>query len=366
MSEHDDPHSLQHLQQPSREAVGSGILLIDKARGITSHDVVAAIRSRLHVRRVGHAGTLDPMATGLLLVGFGHATRLLNYIVEHAKTYEATIRFGQSTTTDDAEGEVVRVVSTALVESGGTQPVGARDSVVISPELLEATISNNFLGDIEQVPSTYSAIKVAGRRAYDLARQGEHVELKPRSITVSEFTVLDMRQAPTAERRVVDADVRVQCSAGTYIRALARDLGVLLGTGGHLTALRRTRVGDFSIEDPRLVGSRCESHTVVNKHGQTTVRRRAAVPDDDILRRSALTLFDAVRSTMPTLALHEHEVADLRFGRRIDRHIDGIVGAFDPATHEVIAILQPDGSGGARSTVVFPEQVPEQVFPADK
>ena len=322
--------------------IGSGILLIDKAQDVTSHDVVAAIRSRLHVRRVGHAGTLDPMATGLLVVGFGHATRLLNFIVEHEKTYEATIRLGQSTTTDDAEGDVVHTV-----------PLTAS----ISRPIVERTIADRFFGGIEQVPSTYSAIKVGGQRAYDLARRGEHVELTARTVTISEFSVRGVKQASAAGHPVLDVDVRVRCSAGTYIRALARDLGSILGVGGHLTSLRRTAVGSFSIDDPHVIGSRAERHTVVDCLGQTTQRMRARVPDADTLRGSALTLLDAVRSTLPTLALTPQEAADIRFGRRIDRHIDSMVGAFEAETRAVVAILKPDGEGRARSVVVFPTEM---------
>jgi tRNA pseudouridine55 synthase len=201
----------------------AGILLVDKPGGMTSHDVVARGRKRLGTRRVGHAGTLDPMATGLLVLGTGSATRLLTYLVGLDKTYEATIRLGESTNTDDAEGE-----------STGRFPVAFGD------DELEAGI-RSLTGDLLQRPSTVSAIKVGGKRAYALARAGEEVELAARPVTVHEFVVLAVRREidTVGVGSTVDLDVRISCSSGTYIRALARDLGTFLGSGGHLTALRR-------------------------------------------------------------------------------------------------------------------------------
>jgi len=213
----------------------SGILLVDKPGGITSHDVVARARKTLETRRIGHAGTLDPMATGLLVLGAGPATRLLTYLVGLDKTYAATIRLGVATDTDDADGvETSRADAAALAAAS---PDRIRDGV----EALTGTIS--------QVPSTVSAIKVAGRRAYDLARAGEDVALAARTVTVSRFDVV-------AERRTdesIDLDVVVDCTSGTYVRALARDLGASLGVGGHLTALRRTRIGPFDVRDAASV-----------------------------------------------------------------------------------------------------------------
>lgn len=206
----------------------SGILLIDKPAGITSHDVVARTRKRADTRKVGHAGTLDPMATGLLVLGINSATRLLTFMVGLDKEYFATIRLGAATNTDDAEGEII---------SGGP-----------TDSLTEAQIDEALAplrGEISQVPSSVSAIKVGGKRAYTLARAGESVVLKSRAVTISAFEII--------ARRVVDGfidlDVRVECSSGTYIRALARDLGATLGVGGHLTALRRTKIGPFDIAD---------------------------------------------------------------------------------------------------------------------
>ena len=209
----------------------SGILLVDKPQSITSHDVVARTRKLAGTRRVGHAGTLDPMATGLLILGINSSTRLLTFLVGQDKEYLATIRLGLTTTTDDAEGEAV--------DKAETDAVANVSDAAIAAAVAELT------GDISQVPSSVSAIKVDGKRAYALVRAGETVELKSRPVTVSRFDVL--------ERRLVDGfldlDVRVECSSGTYIRALARDLGAALGVGGHLTRLRRTRIGPFSVDN---------------------------------------------------------------------------------------------------------------------
>ncbi|MFF1877664.1 tRNA pseudouridine(55) synthase TruB [Leifsonia sp. NPDC058230] len=214
---------------------GSGILLVDKPGGWTSHDVVARTRRLAGTRKVGHAGTLDPMATGLLILGLNSSTRLLTYIVGTDKEYLATIRLGSSTTTDDAEGETIERAPAASVAA-----------------LTEASIHaaiDDLTGEIEQIPSSVSAIKVDGKRAYARVRAGEQVVLEARPVTISEFDVLDLRR--TSES--VDVDVRVVCSSGTYIRSLARDLGSAVGVGGHLTALRRTRVGPFRVEDARPI-----------------------------------------------------------------------------------------------------------------
>ncbi len=218
---------MQPTERTSR--LESGILLIDKPQGLTSHDVVARVRRLAGTRKVGHAGTLDPMATGLLTIGVNSSTRLLTHLVGLDKEYVATIRLGAATTTDDAEGEIV--------EESSPERLGA-----ITIEAIDDGIAG-LTGRIEQVPSRFSAIKIDGRRAYDRARAGEDVVLPSRSVTVSEFVRLEVRR-----ERGLHLDVRVACSSGTYIRALARDLGSALGVGGHLTALRRTRVGPFRVE----------------------------------------------------------------------------------------------------------------------
>lgn len=217
-------------QRAEEIAVGSGLVLVDKPAGWTSHDVVGRIRRLAGTRKVGHAGTLDPMATGVLVVGINRATRLLTHIVGVSKTYTATIRLGQSTTTDDAEGEVV----------------STRFANAVTREHLETEVAA-LTGEIQQVPSTVSAIKVDGRRAYDRARRGEDVQLDARPVTVHRFEILDVRRGEGG--RVVDVDVEVDVSSGTYVRALARDLGEALDVGGHLTALRRTAVGPYRIEN---------------------------------------------------------------------------------------------------------------------
>ncbi|MFJ6197187.1 tRNA pseudouridine(55) synthase TruB [Micromonospora sp. NPDC092111] len=208
---------------------GDGLIVVDKSGGMTSHDVVARIRRLARTRRVGHGGTLDPMATGVLVIGVGRATRLLTYVIGAGKSYTATVRLGQATVTDDAEGDVI-----------STTPAG---------ELTDAAVHQAFgplTGEIDQVPSAVSAIKINGERAYKRVREGEAVELPARRVTVSRLDVLAIRRD---RPDLVDVDVDVTCSSGTYIRALARDAGLALGVGGHLTALRRTAVGGFTLAE---------------------------------------------------------------------------------------------------------------------
>lgn len=344
----------------------SGLLIVDKPQGVTSHDIVAAVRGALHMKRVGHAGTLDPMATGVLVVGFGNATRLLNVIVEHDKTYEATIRLGQRTTTDDADGEIV-----------STRPAPA-----MSREALQAVVDARFTGTIEQVPNAYSAIKINGQRAYDLARDGQEVRLKARPVTIHEFAVLDARPVLVAsgedrsgdalegrtpgddESRdgsvpVLDVDVRVACSAGTYIRALARDLGEALGVGGHLTRLRRTRVGRYRADDPRTVTAHTEQRTFTTRDGQTVTRSRAVLDaSGDALAARALPMVEAASAAMPVIEVSDVEAADLRFGRRIRvagaTPRGGRLAAVVPERHDLVAIVEPCGHGMAKPVTVFP------------
>jgi tRNA pseudouridine55 synthase len=205
------------------------LVIVDKPAGMTSHGVVARVRRLAHTRRVGHGGTLDPMATGVLVVGVERATRLLTYVIGSTKRYSATIRLGQTTVTDDAEGEVTAGASAAWVTDDR-----------VRAELAHLT------GDIEQVPSAVSAIKVDGRRAYALVRAGEEVTLAARRVTVSHLVLDAFRPAAGG---LLDLDVDIECSSGTYVRAIARDLGAALGVGGHLTALRRTAVGTFTLAE---------------------------------------------------------------------------------------------------------------------
>ena len=206
-----------------------GLIVVDKPGGMTSHDVVARIRRFARTRRVGHGGTLDPMATGVLVIGVGRATRLLTYVIGADKCYAATIRLGQSTVTDDAEGDVISTAS-----AGG-----------LTDEAIRAALAA-LTGEIDQVPSAVSAVKIDGQRAYKRVRDGESVELPARRVTVSRLDVLAIRRD---QPDVVDVDVQVACSTGTYIRAIARDAGLALRVGGHLTALRRTAVGGFTLAE---------------------------------------------------------------------------------------------------------------------
>jgi tRNA pseudouridine55 synthase len=212
--------------------VPAGVVVVDKPAGMTSHDVVARLRRVLHTRRIGHAGTLDPMATGVLVCGVQRATRLLAHLPLEPKLYHATVRLGMATSTDDAEGEY---------------RYGADASAIPQRDVLAAM--SGLRGAIDQVPSAVSAIKVGGRRAYALARAGQPVQLAPRRVVVSRFELLDLRRGEA----VTDLDVLVECGAGTYVRALARDLGAALGVGAHLVALRRIRVGPFELAHARTL-----------------------------------------------------------------------------------------------------------------
>jgi len=230
--------------QGGQDGQGSGLVIVDKPGGMTSHDVVARIRRLAGTRRVGHAGTLDPMATGVLVVGVDKATRVLGYLALTQKQYDATIRLGQSTSTDDAEGELTATAS-------------AKD---VSEQTINQAVKT-LTGEIQQVPPAVSAIKVDGQRAYKLTRAGAAPELKPRPVTVYEFTVTGIR--PVAGGDLTDVDATVRCSSGTYIRALARDLGDKLGTGGHLTALRRTRVGGYGLDAAKTLDQLAERFEVM-------------------------------------------------------------------------------------------------------
>lgn len=281
----------------------SGILVVDKPSGWTSHQVVGRCRRLLGTRKVGHAGTLDPMATGVLVIGVGRGTRLLGHLALTTKTYEATIRLGQATNTDDADGEV-------------TQATGA---VAVSDAAIESAL-DALRGDIVQVPSTFSAIKVDGKRAYALARAGADVELAGRPVTVSRFEVL-ARRAARAEVAVTDLDVAVECSSGTYIRALARDLGASLGVGGHLTALRRTRVGGFD-----LAGALSPDELTADPP-----QAPALMPLGEVARRS-----------FAVVELTDDQARDVGYGRPLS-----ITVPDDPTAllhqHDLLALYRPDG-----------------------
>lgn len=282
----------------------SGILVVDKPSGWTSHQVVGRCRRLLGTRKVGHAGTLDPMATGVLVIGVERATRLLGHLALTTKSYRATIRLGQATITDDAEGEI-------------TSAAGA-------PGLTDAAIAaalEPLRGDIVQVPSTVSAIKINGERSYARARRGEDVVLAGRPVTVSRFEVLDRVDAAADGLPVVDLDVVVDCSSGTYIRALARDLGAALGTGGHLTALRRTRVGSFGLD------------------GALSPEELTADPPR---RPELIDLATVARQNFPWVDLDADEARAVGYGRPLPRALPGDPTALLHAD-ELLALYRPDG-----------------------
>jgi tRNA pseudouridine55 synthase len=285
----------------------AGLVVVDKPAGMTSHDVVGRCRRIFGTRKVGHAGTLDPMATGVLVVGIERATKILGLLTTTDKSYAATIRLGQTTSTEDAEGEVLQTVSAAGVTE--TQ--------------IEGSVAA-LRGEIDQIPSAVSAIKVDGQRAYKLAREGQIVELAPRKVRIHRFDVLSVRR----DGDLLDVDVEVDCSSGTYIRALARDVGAALGVGGHLTALRRTRVGSFGLN--------------------------LAAGLDELTERPRLsyTLDEACLQTFPRRDLSASEAEDTRHGRPLESAgIDGVYAATGP-DGRVIALLREEGTR-AKSVVVL-------------
>jgi tRNA pseudouridine55 synthase len=288
----------------------SGLVIVDKPQGWTSHDVVAKVRKLVGTKRVGHAGTLDPMATGVLVVGVEKATRLLGYLALTEKEYTATIRLGQTTDSDDADGDII-----------GHVPV--RD--IGAAELLPAMTA--LTGQISQVPPGVSAIKVRGQRAYKLARAGEAPELAARTVTVCEFALDAVRPAGD----VLDADVRVTCSSGTYIRALARDLGSALGVGGHLTALRRTRVGPYLASQA------------------STLDELAARPDGTLV----LPLAAAAAAAFPRRDLTIEEARALGVGARLPATGTGEAPTAAFAPDGSLVALLTDEDGRARSLAVF-------------
>ena len=307
-----------------------GLVVVDKPAGWTSHDVVARMRRLARTKKVGHAGTLDPMATGVLVLGIGRATRLLTYVVGADKEYTATIRLGVATTTDDAEGE------TGAVADASSVTRAAIDSGVAA-----------LTGPISQVPSSVSAIKVNGKRAYAMVRAGESVELAARPVTVRRFEVHAVRPATADGVAVLDVDVTVECSSGTYIRALARDLGDALGVGGHLTALRRTRVGGYSLDVAR------------------TLDELAVLADEDPL--PVLSLSDAARAMFAARELTGEETVALSFGKRITATpISAEPGAPEPistaSTERPTAAFAPDGTLVALLEERMGQSVPVIVF----
>lgn len=285
----------------------SGLVVVDKPQGWTSHDVVGRMRRLLGTRKVGHGGTLDPMATGVLIIACGKATRLLQYISAHDKAYDATIRLGVSTVTDDAEGEVAATTSASAV----------------TDEAIAAAIAR-LTGDIMQRPSAVSAIKVNGERAYARVRAGEEVELAARPVTVSRFEVVAARRSG----EVIDLDVAVDVTSGTYVRALARDLGAVLGVGGHLTALRRTRVGAVTLGEAATL-DQLEADGALNH---------------------IVGLDEAATRTLPAVTIDAKAATALGYGQRIPA--DGVGPAVAVLEGEAIAIVEL-AAGSARPAVVF-------------
>lgn len=289
-----------------------GLVIVDKPGGMTSHDVVGRCRRFFGTRKVGHAGTLDPMATGVLVVGIERATKILGLLTATDKSYSATIRLGQTTSTEDAQGAVLESVPASH----------------LSDAQIESAIAP-WRGDIDQIPSAVSAIKVDGVRSYQLVREGRAVELKPRRVRVDRFEVRDVRR-PIDVGGVVDVDVAVDCSSGTYIRALARDVGAGLGVGGHLTVLRRTRVGTFGLEQAR------------------TLDQLEQTP------RLSYSMDEACLQAFPRRDLTAAEVEDARHGRAL--RPAGLCGVYaaTAADGRVISLLEDAGSRTKSVVVVRP------------
>lgn len=282
-----------------------GLVVVDKPGGMTSHDVVSRVRRLAGTRKVGHAGTLDPMATGVLVLGVDRATRLLGHLMLTEKGYDATVRLGIATTTDDAEGEVAATVAADHLDEAAVRAAFATQ-----------------VGDLLQVPTAVSAIKVDGKRAYQRVRDGEQVELKARPVTVHALDVLAVR----AGDGVVDVDVSLRCSSGTYVRAIARDVGAALGVGGHLTALRRTAVGPYDLAVARTLEQLAEEYDV-------------------------LPLADAARAAFPAVDLDDAQTGDVRVGRSLDVPLAGLTGLFAP-DGGFLALYEPR-DGRARPVAVF-------------
>jgi tRNA pseudouridine55 synthase len=281
---------------------GSGLVVVDKPGGITSHDVVSRVRRLAGTRKVGHAGTLDPMATGVLVLGTDRATRLLGHLTLSDKRYDATIRLGVTTTTDDAEGEVVE-----------SQPTDGLTADAVREVL------SSFVGQIDQVPSSVSAVKVDGRRAYARVRAGEAVELPARRVTVHALEVIGLDRP--------DVQVRVHCSSGTYIRAIARDLGAALDVGGHLTALRRTAVGPFTLDDAHSLDSLADGLVMT-------------------------PIAEAARASFTACDLEATQADAVRVGRPLELTLEDLTALFAP-DGEFVALYRPGDEGRARAVGVF-------------
>ncbi|MEY3973134.1 MAG: hypothetical protein RJA71_446 [Actinomycetota bacterium] len=287
--------------------MSDGFLVVDKASGMTSHDVVAVARKALGTRKVGHAGTLDPIATGVLVLGFGNGTRLLQYITDGDKSYQATIVLGASTVTDDCEGEILSTT----------------DAGSVSDDEIKRVLSA-MVGTISQRPSSVSAVKVGGERAYDRVRAGETFELAAREVTITQLDIQAIRHLETT----TEVDVEVTCSAGTFIRAIARDLGIALSVGGHLSALRRTRVAGFT--------------------------ENQAISFENLKNQNfaSLDLADVARATFTPRELTLEEVQELSFGRPLKESGNAMINAAMSPDNRLIALLKDEGDK-AKPIAVF-------------
>ncbi|GAA3025711.1 tRNA pseudouridine(55) synthase TruB [Kitasatospora albolonga] len=298
-----------------------GLVIVDKPEGLTSHGVVAKLRWLAGTRKVGHAGTLDPMATGVLVIGVERATRLLGHLMLTAKTYEATIRLGQTTVTDDREGDVT----------------ASADASAVAREAIDAGIAA-LTGEIMQVPSKVSAIKIDGKRSYARVREGEDFELAARPTTIHSFVVHEQRAAVAEDGTpVIDLDVTVECSSGTYIRALARDLGAGLGVGGHLTALRRTKVGPYGLDSAR-----------------TLEQLEEAVKGEDGAPLEVLAIGDAAAAAFPRWDVDAEQAEQLSHGTRLKAPglgVDGPIAVFAP-DGRFLALIE-EKAGQAKPVAVF-------------
>lgn len=294
-----------NVGQNADQLSAAGVVVVDKPAGMTSHDVVARLRRIFGTRKVGHAGTLDPMATGVLVAGIERGTKLLAHLVADDKVYTATFRLGAATSTDDAEGDVL----------------SQADASHITDADIMAQV-RALTGEIMQVPAKVSAIKIGGKRAHELVREGKQVEIPPRPVTVFSFDVSDIRR----EDPYVDVDARVHCSSGTYIRSLARDMGDALGVGGHLTALRRETSGPFTLAHARTLDE---------------LEERAAL---------SLTLDEALTTAWPVLAVTADEYAALAMGKWLEpRGLKGVHAAVGPDGRAVALVKEK----GTRLSTVF-------------
>lgn len=342
-----------NVQQPQ-----PGIFLVDKPAGVTSHDVVARARRVFETKKVGHAGTLDPMATGLLLLGIGPATRLLTYMVGLDKVYTATIRLGQTTETDDRESDVLETAHPAKIAE-----------IYSNPEYISNEI-RALTGEIMQVPSAVSAIKVDGQRAYDLVRKGKEVSLKARQITIFEFSANSPRFVDLGDQQVIDIDVRVHCSSGTYIRALARDLGAALGVGAHLTELRREKVGEFDVADatspevfaratPPRRPRRNDPHPATLEETPADIEARLKAKTE----LHVLSPADAAAAVLPKIDVSDTEAEALGHGKKIKipaaESLEGAEAAAISPSGALIAIVETRNDGAVKVKTGFPQ--PERV-----